>query len=79
MLKTFNEIDFEKRNGLIPVVVQDMHTKDILMLAYVNQNALYKTMDTGNACFWSKSRNKMWMKGQEIWKYTTCKKNFSRL
>ena len=53
MLKTFDEIDFEKRNGLIPVVVQDMHTKDILMLAYVNQNALSKTMDTGNACFWS--------------------------
>ena len=53
MLKTFNEIDFEKRSGLIPVVVQDMHTKDILMLAYVNQNALSKTMDTGNACFWS--------------------------
>ena len=42
MLKTINEIDFEKRNGLIPVVVQDMHTKDILMLAYANQHALLK-------------------------------------
>jgi phosphoribosyl-AMP cyclohydrolase len=65
MLKTVNEIDFGKRNGLIPVVVQDMHTKDILMLAYANQHALSKTVNTGNACFWSTSRNKIWMKGEE--------------
>ncbi|MBA3749566.1 MAG: phosphoribosyl-AMP cyclohydrolase [Nitrosopumilus sp.] len=65
MLKTINEIDFEKRNGLIPVVVQDINTKDIVMLAYINKNALSKTMDTGNAWFWSTSHNKMWMKGEE--------------
>jgi phosphoribosyl-AMP cyclohydrolase len=65
MLKTINEIDFEKRNGLIPVVVQDINTKDILMLAYINKHALSKTMDTGNAWFWSTSHNKMWMKGEE--------------
>ena len=45
MLKTINEIDFDKRNGLIPVVVQDVNTKDILMLAYVNKYALSKTME----------------------------------
>ena len=44
MLKTINEIDFEKRKGLLPVVVQDINTKDILMMAYVNKNALSKTM-----------------------------------
>lgn len=65
MLKTINDIDFEKRNGLIPVVVQDINTKDILMLAYVNKYALSKTIDTGIAWFWSTSHNKMWMKGEE--------------
>jgi phosphoribosyl-AMP cyclohydrolase len=65
MLKTINEIDFEKRNGLIPVVVQDVNTKDVLMVGYINKNALSKTIDTGNAWFWSTSHNKLWMKGEE--------------
>jgi phosphoribosyl-AMP cyclohydrolase len=65
MLKTINEIDFEKRNGLIPVVVQDISTKDVLMVGYINKYALSKTMDSGNAWFWSTSHNKLWMKGEE--------------
>ena len=65
MLKALDEIDFEKRDGLIPVVVQDIGTKDILMLAYVNKSALSKTVSTGNAWFWSTSHNKLWMKGEE--------------
>ncbi len=65
MLKTINEIDFEKRNGLIPVVVQDIITKDVLMVGYINRYALSKTIDTGNAWFWSTSHNKLWMKGEE--------------
>ena len=65
MLKTINEIDFEKRNGLIPVVVQDISTKDVLMVGYINRYALSKTIDTGNAWFWSTSHNKLWMKGEE--------------
>lgn len=65
MLKTLNEVDFEKRNGLIPVVVQDVNTKDVLMVGYINKNALSKTIDTGNAWFWSTSHNKLWMKGEE--------------
>ena len=65
MLKTINEIDFEKRSGLLPVVVQDINTKDILMMAYVNKNALSKTIETGNAWFWSTSHNKIWLKGEE--------------
>jgi phosphoribosyl-AMP cyclohydrolase len=65
MLKTINEIDFEKRNGLIPVVVQDINTKDVLMVGYINKYALSKTIDTGNAWFWSTSHNKLWMKGEE--------------
>ena len=65
MLKTINEIDFEKRNGLIPVVVQDINTKDVLMVGYINKYALSKTIYTGNAWFWSTSHNKLWMKGEE--------------
>jgi len=63
--KSIQEIDFVKRNGLIPVIVQDRNTKDILMLAYANREALDCTIKTGNAGFWSTSRNKLWMKGEE--------------
>lgn len=63
--KTVEEIDFEKRNGLLPVIVQDRRTKDVLMIAYANKEALSNTLRTGNACFWSTSRNKLWMKGEE--------------
>lgn len=63
--KSLSDIDFEKRNGLLPVVVQDKKTKDILMLAYANKEALANTIKTGNAWFWSTSRNKLWMKGEE--------------
>lgn len=63
--KTLNDIDFAKRNGLLPVVVQDKVSKNILMLAYVNKNAVENTLRTGNAWFWSTSHNKLWMKGEE--------------
>ncbi len=56
-------LQFEKRGGLLPVVVQDVHTKQILMLAYVNSEALQKTLETGLATFWSTSRNELWTKG----------------
>lgn len=50
-------------NELIPVVVQDVDTRDVLMLAYANKLALKKTFETGKAHYWSRSRNKLWMKG----------------
>lgn len=59
------DIDFTKRNGLIPVVLQDGKTKDILMLAYTNREALDNTVKTGYAWFWSTSRSRLWMKGEE--------------
>lgn len=65
VLKSIDKIDFEKRNGIIPVIVQDIKTKDILMLAYANKIALNKTVESGNAHFWSTSHNKLWMKGEE--------------
>lgn len=58
-------IDFAKSGGLVPVVVQDVNTKDILTLAYANMESLELTQKTGKSWFWSRSRNKLWMKGEE--------------
>ena len=65
MEKIIDNIDFEKGNGLIPVIVQDINTKDVLTLAYTNKESLELTQKTGNSWFWSRSRNKLWMKGEE--------------
>ncbi len=65
MEKSVEEIDFEKSGGLIPVIVQDSETKDVLTLAYSNKESLELTKKTGNSWFWSRSRNKLWMKGEE--------------
>jgi len=58
------KLDFKKCNGLIPVVVQAAESKELLMLAYTNEEALEKTLSTGYAHYWSRSRNKLWMKGE---------------
>lgn len=58
------KLDFKKGNGLIPVVVQDSESKKMLMLAYTNKEALEKTLRTGYAHYWSRSRNKLWKKGE---------------
>ena len=58
------KLDFKKGNGLIPVVVQDAKSKEVLMLAYANEEALEKTLRTGYAYYWSRSRKKLWMKGE---------------
>jgi phosphoribosyl-AMP cyclohydrolase len=58
------KLDFKKGNGLIPVVVQDAESKEVLMLAYANEEALKKTLSTGYAHYWSRSRKKLWMKGE---------------
>jgi phosphoribosyl-AMP cyclohydrolase len=58
------KIDFEKNNGLVPVIVQDNETKDVLMLAYMNREAWLKTLETGKATYWSRSRNELWVKGE---------------
>ena len=65
MQKTIDDIDFEKSGGLVPVIVQDAVTKDVLTLAYTNKESLELTKKTGNSWFWSRSRNKLWMKGKE--------------
>ncbi|MEM2176520.1 MAG: phosphoribosyl-AMP cyclohydrolase [Archaeoglobaceae archaeon] len=52
------------RDGLIPVIAQEVHSKEVLMLAYANEEAILKTIETGYAHYWSRSRNKLWMKGE---------------
>ena len=57
-------VDFEKNNGLVPVIVQDVDTNEVLMLAYMNEEALKKTIESGYAHYFSRSRNKIWKKGE---------------
>jgi len=65
MQKSIDDIDFEKSGGLVPIIVQDANTKEVLTLAYSNKESLELTKKTGNSWFWSRSRNKLWMKGEE--------------
>jgi len=58
------EPNFDKSDGLVPVVVQDAETKDVLMLAYMNRESWEKTLQSGKATFWSRSRQKLWLKGE---------------
>lgn len=63
-LKSFlDKIDFAKQNGLVPAVAQDYYSGEILMLAYMNREALKKTLETGYAHYFSRSRNELWKKG----------------
>lgn len=58
-----NEIDFDIY-GLVPAVVQDAATGEVLMLAYMNRESLNKTIETGETWFWSRSRKALWHKGE---------------
>lgn len=57
-------IDFEKTGGLIPAVVQDASKRDVLMVGFMNQTALDRTLETGYVTFYSRSRQKLWTKGE---------------
>jgi phosphoribosyl-AMP cyclohydrolase len=59
------KIDFEKGNGLVPVVVQDYRSHEVLMVAYMNKQAWDKTVRTGKAHYYSRSRGGLWFKGEE--------------
>lgn len=58
-------MDFEKQNGLIPTIVQDINTKEVLMLAYSNKDSLKKTYELNLATYYSRSRKKLWTKGEK--------------
>jgi phosphoribosyl-ATP pyrophosphohydrolase/phosphoribosyl-AMP cyclohydrolase len=59
------KIDFTKNNGLIPAIIQDHETKTVLMLGYMNQEALDTTLETQKVTFFSRSKNRLWTKGEE--------------
>jgi phosphoribosyl-AMP cyclohydrolase len=58
------ELDFSKIDGLVPAIVQDHETGEVLMLAFMNQQAWEATLKTGEATFWSRSRQRLWVKGK---------------
>lgn len=58
-------IDFEKVNGLVPVIIQDDRTLQVLMLGYMNEEALEKTQKEGKVTFFSRTKNRLWTKGEE--------------
>jgi phosphoribosyl-AMP cyclohydrolase len=59
-----NQIDFEKLQGLVPAVVQDASTQDVLMVGFMNQEALERTLRSGYITFFSRTRNQLWTKGE---------------
>ena len=56
-------LDFKKSDGLVPAIVQDDETGEVLMLAYMNEEAWNKSLASGKAHYWSRSRQKLWLKG----------------
>ncbi|MBP5182517.1 MAG: phosphoribosyl-AMP cyclohydrolase [Lentisphaeria bacterium] len=59
------KLDFEKCGGLIPAIAQDYKTNKVLMLAYINEESWNETLKSGRATYWSRSRKKLWKKGEE--------------
>lgn len=59
------KLDFNKMNGLIPAVIQDVETGEVLMVAFMDEKALNLTLETKKTWFYSRSRNKYWMKGEQ--------------
>jgi phosphoribosyl-AMP cyclohydrolase len=57
------DVDFEKGGGLVPAIAQDIRTGKVLMMAYMNREALEATLREGRACYWSRSRQELWRKG----------------
>ena len=62
-MNEINEIKFDEK-GLVPAIVQDVKTGEVLMMAYMNEKSLQATLETGFATFWSRSRKTLWKKGE---------------
>ena len=67
-------IDFQKLNSIIPVVVQDVKSLEILMLGFMNKEALAKTLQEGKVTYWSRTREKLWTKGETSGNFQFVKK-----
>ena len=57
-------IDFKKMGGLVPAIIQDADTRNVLMLGFMNEEAYQKTLETGKVTFWSRTRKTLWTKGE---------------
>ena len=57
-------VDFEKMGGLVPAIVQDARSRQVLMVGFFNEESYRRTLDTGFVTFWSRTRQKLWMKGE---------------
>ena len=73
------EIDFAKMDGLVAGIVQDANTGEVLMLGFLNDTSYARTLETGYVTFWSRTRQKLWMKGESsgnrlrvVWAATDC-------
>ena len=64
-MSLLDEIDFTKNDGLITGIAQDHSTGEILMVAFLNEESLRLTLETGSVVYWSRSRKKLWRKGEE--------------
>ena len=70
-IKAFmQQVDFKKGNGLVPAIVQDASSNRVLMQAYMNEEALRLTLAKGKTHFWSRTKGRMWMKGEESGHYS---------
>ena len=59
------DLDFDKMNGLVPAIIQDNDTRKVLMLGFMNKEAYEKTVETGKVTFFSRTKNRLWTKGEE--------------
>lgn len=71
-MKFIQKLKFDKK-GLLPVIIQDIADGKVLMLAYMNKEALRRTLKLRKTCFWSRSRKKYWVKGEESGNYQIIK------
>ena len=65
MEKEITQLDFEKMGGLVPAIIQDSVTQKVLMLGFMNEEALHKTVDTGKVTFFSRTKGRLWTKGEQ--------------
>ena len=72
-------LDFDKQDGLIAAVVQDAKTQRVLMVGYMNREAFEKTVASGHVTFYSRSRQKLWTKGESSGHYLVAEVDFRRL
>src|SRR6056297_603346 len=71
IFKDISQIDFNKMDGLVPAVIQDNSTQKVLMVGFMNADALKKTVESGKVTFFSRSKNRLWTKGEESGHFLT--------